>query len=344
MRALVKTQKGKGFIELRNVPEPECGSDQVKIKIAACGVCGTDIHVWHDNFPYWPPVVLGHEFTGTVIEIGSACSRFKIGDRVVAEPHTKSCGHCYLCRTGNIQICSEKRSPGWGIDGGMAEYICYPEMLLHKLPENISSKAGAVIEPTANAVHDVLERAHLQAGDFVVVVGPGPIGLLSAMTARAAGAREVMLIGTDSDEQIRLPKARDLGFKYVINCQQENPVKRLANLTNHLGADLVVECSGSPAGIASTVDLVRKKGCICAIGLPGNQPITFPYSQAAFKVCDVAFCLSTSYTSWDKAIDLAAAGKIQIEDIVTHYKPLEQWESVFEDINKQRAIKAVLVP
>ena len=148
MKALVKTKKGVGFIEVQEVSEPEPGPGEVKIKVAACGVCGSDIHVRHDSFPYWPPVILGHEFTGTVVGLGKDCHRFKEGDRVVAEPHTRACGFCYLCRTGNVQICTEKRSPGWGIDGGMAEYICYPETLLHSIPETMSWDQAAVVEPT----------------------------------------------------------------------------------------------------------------------------------------------------------------------------------------------------
>jgi len=284
MKALVKTKKGVGHLELRDVPVPKPGAGEVLLKILAAGVCGTDIHVRDDNFPYWPPVILGHEFCGQVVELGKGVSLVKENDRVVGEPHTKACGHCWLCRTGNIQICPEKRSPGWGIDGAMAEYLVMPEKLLHKIPDNIPDEVGAIIEPTANAVHDVLERARVDAGDFVVVIGPGPIGLLAAMSARAGGARDVMIIGTDVDEPIRLPKAHELNFDHIINCQRENPADILSELTRGIGADLVVECSGSQGGISTSIELVRKKGRICAIGLPGNKPIAYPYSAAAFKV------------------------------------------------------------
>lgn len=343
MKALVKTAKGVGNLELRDVPIPNPGEGEVLLKILAAGVCGTDIHVRDDNFPYWPPVILGHEFCGRVVGLGAGVSRVNEGDRVVGEPHTKACGHCPLCRTGNIQICPEKRSPGWGIDGAMAEYLVMPELLLHALPDAIPDHVGGVVEPTANAVHDVLERAGVQGSDFVAVIGPGPIGLLAAMTARAGGARDVLVVGTDQDESLRLKKARELGFK-TANAGNEDPQAMVADLTGGVGADLVVECSGSQGGIASTVGLVRKKGRICAIGLPGKAPIVFPYSAAAFKVCDVFFCLSTSYTSWNKAINLIGSGQIDAASIITHRKPLEEWESVFADIDNQKAIKAVLVP
>ena len=344
MKALVKTAKGPGNLELRDVPVPAPGPGEVLLKVLAAGVCGTDIHVRDDTFPYWPPVILGHEFCGRVEQLAEGVTLVEEGDRVVGEPHTKACGHCPLCRTGNIQICPDKRSPGWGIDGAMAEFMVMPEHLLHKLPDEVGDAVGAAIEPTANAVHDVLERAGVEGGDFVVVIGPGPIGLLAAMTARAAGARDVLIVGTDTDEAVRLPKGRELGFHHVVNVQKDDPARIVADLTAGAGADLVVECSGSQGGIASTVSLVRKKGRICAIGLTGTDTIEFPYKAASFKVCDVHFCLSTSYTSWEKSIRMVAAGLIDVEKIITHRSPLDEWASVFEEIDNQRAIKAVLIP
>jgi len=155
MKALVKTQKGVGFIEVRDVPEPSPGPGEVKIQVAQCGICGSDIHVRHDSFPYWPPVILGHEFTGTIVELGPDCQYTELGDRIVAEPHTKACGQCRLCRTGNVQICATKRSPGWGIDGGMAEFICYPERLLHKIPDDMSWDQAAVVDVGMGQQHCV---------------------------------------------------------------------------------------------------------------------------------------------------------------------------------------------
>jgi L-iditol 2-dehydrogenase len=344
MKALVKTAKGVGNLEIRDVPVPSPGSGEVLLKVLAAGICGTDVHIRDDHFPYWPPVIIGHEFCGQVVGRGLGVTHLTEGDRVVGEPHTKACGHCYLCRTGNIQICASKRSPGWGIDGAMADYLVMPEVLLHKLPASIPDDVGAVLEPTANAVHDVLERAGVEPGDLAVVIGPGPIGLLAAMAARAGGAREVVVVGTDADVPIRLARASQLGFAYAVNAQKEDVGGLVGDLTNGVGADMVIECSGSQAGIASTVPLVRKKGRICAIGLPTSSPIAFPYREAAFKVCDVIFCLSTSYTSWKKTIDLTAAGLLNPAGVITHRQPLTEWQSAFEAIDRQQALKVVLLP
>lgn len=344
MQALVKTQKGVGFLELREVPKPVPGEGEVLIEVKAAGICATDVHVKHDSFPYWPPVVLGHEFSGQIVALGPNVKHFKEGERVVGEPHTQACGHCYLCRTGNIQICPTKRSPGWGIDGAFTKYLKMPERLLHRIPDNLSYEDAAVVEPTANTVHDVIERAKVEAGDFVVVLGPGPIGLLAALTARAGGARHVVMIGAPPDEAVRLKKARELGFETVINLAQTNPVEAVMDLTGGIGADLVIEASGAAPAIASTVDLVRKKGRICTIGLTGKDSIPFPWDKAAFKVCDIFFNLSTSYTSWDRSIHLIATGKIPAGQVVSHRFPLADWEKAFEAVETQQALKALLIP
>ena len=344
MKALVKTAKGVGHLSLMDMPEPRPGAGEVLIEVRASGVCGTDIHVKHDRFPYWPPVILGHEFSGTIVELGPECQYFQLGDRVVGEPHTRHCGQCYLCRTGNVQICPNKRSPGWGIHGTMARLCVMPEKLLHRIPASMDFDTAAVVEPTANAVHDVCERAGVTAGDFVVVLGPGPIGLLAGLAARASGARHIVMVGAPPDEGLRLDKARELGFQTVLNVAKDNVAEAVMQLTGGIGADLVIECSGAPAAIAGTVDLVRKKGRICAIGLTGGRNVEFPWEKAAFKVIDIHFCLSTSYTSWDRTIHLIASGQIPAEKVITHRLPLDQWETAFAEIEAQRALKVILHP
>ncbi|MHB9131526.1 MAG: zinc-dependent alcohol dehydrogenase [Armatimonadota bacterium] len=344
MQALVKTEKGVGFLALRDMPVPTPGPGEVLIEVKACGICGTDVHVKHDNFPYWPPVILGHEFSGQIIELGPEVKYYQVGDRVVGEPHTQACGHCYLCRTGNVQICPTKRSPGWGIHGAFTKYLKMPEKLLHRIPDNMSFETAAIVEPTANTVHDVVERAKVEAGDFVAITGPGPIGLLAGLTARAAGARHIVMIGTPADEAVRLKKARELGFETVLNVTECNPGEVVRELTGGIGADLVIECSGAAPAIASTVDLVRKKGRICAIGLTGKESISFPWDKAAAKVIDLIFNMSTSYSSWDRTINLITTGKIPAGEVISHQFPLSDWERAFEELEAQRTLKVLLIP
>jgi L-iditol 2-dehydrogenase len=344
MLALVKTQKGVGNLELRDVPTPRIENNEVLIEIKAAGICGTDIHIKHDRFPYWPPVILGHEYSGIIIDIGKGVKNYKIGDRIVGEPHTKACGMCYLCRTGNIQICAQKRSPGWGIDGAFTKYLKAPEHLLHKIPDSIDFEEAALIEPVSNVTHDVLERAKIEPEDFVVIFGPGPIGLLAAQIAKAAGARFVCLLGINNDEEIRLKVARGLNIDLVINIEKEDPYNKILELTNNIGADLVVEASGSEQAIGTGIKLLRKKGRFCVIGMNPNQEIKFPWNQAIFKSLDIFFCISTSYTSWEKSISLMARNAINVKKIISHIEPLTNWEKAFNLIEDQKALKVILIP
>ncbi len=344
MLALVKTKKGLDNIELREVNEPINGDNEVLIAVKSAGICGTDIHIKHDKFPYWPPVILGHEYAGEIVKVGKNVKNYKVGDRVVGEPHTKACGVCYLCRTGNIQICPDKRSPGWGIDGAFTKYLVTPEHLLHKIPENVSYDEAALVEPTSNVVHDVLERAKVEPEDFVVVFGPGPIGLLAAQVAKASGARYVIIAGINNDEEIRLKTARELNIDEVINVEKIDLVQRVMSLTKNIGADLVVDASGSEKAIRTGINILRKKGRFCAIGMAGNEEINFPYNKAMFKVLDVIFCLSTSYTSWERSLSLISRGAINVKKVISHIEPLTNWEKAFNLIEEQKALKVILKP
>lgn len=344
MQALVKTQKGEGFIELREVPEPVISDDEVLIEVKAAGICGTDIHVKHDTFPYWPPVILGHEFAGEIAQVGAKVDGWQVGDRVVGEPHTLHCGKCYLCRRGHVQNCPEKRSPGWGIDGAFARFLKYPPKLLHRIPDTMTFEQAALVEPAANAVTDILERDTLEVGDFVVVLGPGPIGLLAAQVARAGGAREVMIVGAPVDEELRLATARKLGVEHVVNFAETNPVERCLELTEGRGADLVIECSGAPAAIAQSIELCRKWGKVCAIGLTGKRPVQLDWDAAMTKVLTLYFNMSTAYASWDKTIWMMATGRVNVDPLITHVLPLSEWERGFEAVESMEALKVVLRP
>ena len=344
MLGLFKTAKGPGNMALLEAPVPVPGPNEALLEIKATGICGTDMHIKHDRFPYWPPVIMGHEFAGLVVEVGSHVANFRVGDRVVGEPHTRACGKCDLCRTGNIQICAHKRSPGWGIDGAFARYLAMPEHLLHRIPDSVSFEEAAVVEPAANVVHHVLERGRVEPQDFVVINGPGPIGLLALMAVKAVGAGAVVVVGAPLDAERRLPLARELGADEIVVPGEQDPVEVVTQLTHGRGADLVVEASGAPSAISASVRMVRRLGRITAIGLTGKEQIAFPWDAAAWKVCTITFNLSTYYTSWDRAIGLIASKRLNVAKIISHVEPLAEWERVFEDVENGRALKAILIP
>jgi L-iditol 2-dehydrogenase len=344
MRALMKMVKGPGNIEVSEIAIPVIPEENwVLIKVKAAGVCGTDLHIWHDQFPYWPPVVLGHEFSGEIVEIGTKVKTFNVGDRVVAEPHSLACGICELCRQGKIQICASKRSPGWGINGGFTDYVVMPELLLHKIPENVSFELAALAEPMAITVHQVAERGRIECQDFVVVTGAGPVGILAAFVAKAMGAAKVAITGMSACEKVRFGVAQELGADYIINVEKEDTLARIMELTGGRGADIVIETSGSARAIAEAPDLVRKCGRISAIGISGQETIPFPWNKAIYKVLDVSFNMSSSYTSWDRALSLIANTEKNLSRLITHKTSIDNWEQVFNDLEAENGIKALFV-
>lgn len=346
MRALMKVAKGVGFVEVRDIPKPVIPEkDWVLIKVKAASVCGTDLHIYHDKFNrYRPPVVLGHEFSGVIEEVGSAVKNVKPGDRVVAEPQTGACGVCHVCREGKLGQCPDKKTPGWGTDGAFADYLVMPAFLMHKIPDGLSDEIAALTEPVAVCVHEVLERGRIECQDFVVVTGSGPIGIIAAFVAKAAGASRVAMTGMNIAEYCRFDIAKKLGVDHIINVEKENPVERVMELTNGRGADIVIEASGAGPAIAQVVDLVRYCGRICAIGLSNNEFVNFQWNKAMDKTLQVIFNFSSSYSSWDRALSLLANTKVDLNQLITHKSSIENWESVFRDLEAEKGAKALFIP
>jgi len=344
MKAVVKYGKGKGLVEIRDVPEPKIKDDEVLIEVKAVSVCGSDLHIFHDNHPYWPPMILGHEFSGVIAEVGEEVKGWKVGDRIVTETRTGSCGVCYTCQSGFPQACEQKRPYGIGINGAYTKYVAGPARLLHRLPDNVSFEAGAVIEPTAICVTSILERSQLRAGESVVITGPGPIGLISLAIAKATGARIAGVTGRSSDEGIRFEKARELGADFTINVDQEDPVKKVLEMTNGLGVDILIETSGGGKAIYQAFEMVRRLGRVCAIGISGKEELPIPYDRGIFKALRYDFCFSSSWTAWETTIGLISKGVLPIEKIITHKFPLEKWEEAFHLLENLQAAKVILIP
>ena len=343
MLALVKKAKGEGLVELIDRPIPTPLDNEVLVKIAYSGICGTDIHILHDQFAYYPPVILVHEFSGEIVKVGKNVSNFKVGDKVVGEPHNKACGKCYLCRNGHIQNCNDKRSIGWGIDGSFTTYMVTEEKLLHKIPTNLSLEEAAMAEPTAIVAHQLLERARVTPGDNVVIMGAGPIALLAAQMAKVAGAGKIYLCGCTSDVAYRLEVAKQLNcFDRFINVQEEDAVKIITEETG-IGADLVVEASGAGSAITSAIRVLKKRGLLCAIGMTARDKVEVPWNEAMMKVLDVQFNMSSSYNGWNIALSLMASGKVNVKPMIK-VMPLTEWESAFNQLQAGSAMKILLSP
>jgi L-iditol 2-dehydrogenase len=269
---------------------------------------------------------------------------WKIGDRIVSETRTGSCGVCYTCQSGFPQVCEQKRAYGIGINGAYTKYVAGPARLLHRLPDNIPFEVGAVIEPIAICVTSVLERAQLQAGESVLITGPGPIGLISLAIAKAAGVRMTGVTGRSSDEGVRFGKAKELGADFTINVDKDDPVKKVLEMTDGLGVDILIETSGGGQAIYQAFEMVRRLGRICAIGISGKEEVPIPYDRGIFKALRYDFCYSSSWTAWERAIGLISKGLLPAEKLITHKFPLEKWEDAFHLLENLQAAKVILIP
>ncbi|MDY7027245.1 MAG: alcohol dehydrogenase catalytic domain-containing protein [Spirochaetota bacterium] len=344
MKAIVKTREGKGFLELQDVKRPKPERNEVIIKIKAAGICGTDMHIRDGSFYSIPPVIIGHEFSGEIVELGPDVSGYSVGDRVVAEPHRGGCGQCEFCRTGAVEMCRQKRALGYKEDGVFTSYTNLPATSLHRIPDSVTFEEAALTEPLAVAVKAVFERSGLEAEDFVVVLGCGPIGMLAAAAAKADGARAVMITGTNQDEGLRLPAARKLGIDYVANVQKDDVNKMIMDLTGGKGADVVIEASGAEPAIKQAMEVVKINGRVCSIGITGRETIAMPYDRALLKSVTLSWSMSTNWLSWERALSMLGNGKVDVKNLVTHTFQLEEYEKAFELLEDLKAIKIILYP
>ena len=336
MRALVKVARGVGHLELRERPEPVAGAGWVEIAVRYAGICGTDLHIVADEFPYWPPVTLGHEFVGTVIGLGDGVDAAWLGARVVSEPHSLACGICHLCRRGFAELCVSKRSPGWGIDGAFADRLTMPAHLLHRVPAGMSDRVAALAEPMAVAV-TALSRSGVEAGDVVLIVGPGPVGILLAAGAKAMGAATVVVAGRHDSDRLRF-----VGTLGVMTAIGDSVITLIGDQTAGRGADLVIDATGSAEAIALALGAVRRRGRLLAVGLSGQPAVSVPWDLAVSRAVDASFSMSSNATAWDPALTILGRTP-QLEGLSTVFA-LSDWEAALAAVRDRTVIKALLDP
>ena len=340
MKALRKLAAGEQTLVLDDVPPPRAEPGWVVLDVGYAGICGTDLHIVHDQFPSWPPVTLGHEFMGTISALGEGVGDWAVGDRVVCEPHSLACTTCHLCRRGLAHLCAHKRSPGGGIDGGFAEQVTVPSHLLHAVPDNVDDVAAGLVEPLAIVV-TAFDRTPVPLGGTVLVLGPGPVGLLAALTATAAGAGQVVLVGRPSSAA-RLRLAAELGIE-VWDSTRLDVVTAAHELTRGRGVDLVVETSGAAEAVAQGLGSLRRQGRMCVLGVSGEPQIPVPWDLAMNRAADVSFSLSSSWASWDAALALLARGAVDPRPLATVFA-LADWDQAFAATRARDVVKALLNP
>ncbi len=342
MKAIMKVAPGVGNVEVRDIEEPQAAAGQVKIGVRAAGLCGTDLHIFKDEFRSFPPVVLGHEVAGEVVAVGDGVTGWQPGDRVTTETYFSTCGQCRYCRAGQNNLCLSRRSIGSAVNGGFTNYVIVPARNLHRLPDNVDYETGALTEPLACVVHGVTSTPTVSPGDLAVIAGPGAIGLLTLQVVKAAGAT-VVLLGTDKDDH-RLDLARALGADYTLNVQRDDPATLVQALSEEgLGADVVYECSGAGAAAAQLLTLVRRKGRYVQIGLFG-KPVAWDLDQLCFKEIVATGSNASIPSAWAKAVALIGSGKVQTKPLITHRFPVTEWEAAFATFDDRAGVKAVFTP
>jgi len=343
MKAIVKYAPGRGNVELRDVQKPSPGPDEVLIEVKAAGICGSDLHIydWDIRLPIRTPVIIGHEFSGVIAEVGSSVTKWKPGDRVTSETSAYVCGECISCRTGNYNVCAEKRLIGYWFNGAFTRYCVVPSRLVHRLPDNVSFLSGALSEPLACCVNGVVEKTRIKPGDTVVIAGPGPIGLLSLQIAKSQGA-SVVVCGLSQDRG-RLELAEKLGADLTVNVDEEDPLKMVSEMTGGAGSDIFIDCSGSPNAIRMGLQIVRRGGQYTQIGLVGRE-FNLDFDLIAYKEITVRGSLGQRWTSWRIGLKMLSNGSVKTEPLISDVLPLSQWETGFRKVRSKEGIKVILKP
>jgi alcohol dehydrogenase/L-iditol 2-dehydrogenase len=330
-------------VELRRMPVPEIGDGDVLLEVGAVSVCGSDVHQaynrhsWRVNLP----VILGHEFSGTVAKKGKNVAHFREGDRVVSETAAEICGACLMCRSGRYNLCPSRRGFGYGVHGAMTSYVKVPWRCLHHIPDDVPLEHACLSEPCAVAYHAMCVNAVVRPGDLVVVVGPGPIGLLCARLAALGGADPLVVAGRRVDEP-RLQIARKLGATRTVDVDAEN-LEEVVRGYQGLGAEVVCDASGSSQPLELCLRLVQPGGRIVKVGWsPDRLPLDInPLVQ---KNVTLQGSFSHSYLMWEKVIHLLHARRLMPELLIGLNTGLGDWRSAFAAMHEGAVLKAVLVP
>jgi L-iditol 2-dehydrogenase len=345
MAAVVHYALKEGGVELREVPRPESlADDEVLLATEAVGVCGSDLHQYH-NLQSWPvnvPVILGHEFSGVVAEVGGGVRGFGEGDRVVSETAARICGCCAYCRSGDYNLCPERLGFGYGVDGAMAEFVSVPARCLHHLPAAVTPERAVLAEPCCVAYNAVAVKTRIELGASVLILGPGPIGLLCMAIAKLAGAGWVGIAGLDQDRP-RLALAQRLGADRTLIGGHEELLAAIGELGDGLGADVVIDASGHSATLAVALAAVRAAGQITKVGW-GREPLGCSLDPLVQKAVRLQGSFSHNYAVWERVIALLASGRLDPTPLIGRVEPLQGWQACFEEMGSGRIVKGVLKP
>lgn len=338
MKTLAKLHAEKG-IWMNDVAPPECGHNDVVIKIRKTAICGTDMHIYHwDDWAQKTipvPMTVGHEFVGEIAEVGPEVTEFKIGDRVSGEGHI-TCGHCRNCHAGRRHLCRKTMGVGVNRTGAFAEYLVIPASNAFKIPDNISDEMAAIFDPFGNATHTALSFDLI--GEDVLITGAGPIGAMAAAIAKHVGARNVVI--TDVND-FRLDLAKKLGATRTVNVSKESLQDVMIELDMHEGFDVGLEMSGNDQAFRSMLENMNHGGKIAMLGIPGKET-TIDWNQVIFKGLIIKGIYGREmYETWYKMVAMLQSG-LDISPIITHRFSVDNFQQGFDAMASGQSGKVVL--
>lgn len=343
MKAVVARAPGGNQVALTSVEAPVCAQDHVIVRVEAVGVCGSEVHILHGNVS-WDmayPVTLGHEFSGEIVEVGPAVTRFAVGDRVVSETAAEIDTDSEWYRTGTYNLDPHRRGFGARADGGMAEFVSVPERCLHRLPDAVSFKQGALTEPICVAYQATCVRSEIKPGDAVAVIGAGAIGILSAWLAVESGASVVVVVGLPADRSRAATIAR-LGR--IAFTDEAVEAHQMLNRAGRAGADVVIDAAGVSSAFETALDLARRNGQITKVGW-GPEPFGKSLDPVVAKQLTVRGSFSHTWPVWERVLALLANGAGEVvEQIVGWEGSLDEWEEGFKLQSDGAVVKAILHP
>lgn len=334
--------KPKPGVEVKDIPKPRPAADEVLIKVKSAAICGSDLGIYHYTSAYSKmklPVVLGHEFSGEIMELGKKVIGYEKGDRVLSES-VKACGVCEFCKKGMSNLCDRSTLFGIHADGGFAEYITVPYKLLHKMPDGMTYDQAALVEPLSNAVHFVRDITPFKIDDYVIVQGCGPIGLFSAQLFKLGGAR-VLVTGLSVDK-LRFEIAEKLGLE-TLNIETESLEERVMKDTGGKGADIAFVAVGAPPAIKQATQIIKKRGLVTVIGIFGKE-VSLDMTWVVRREIKIHGAYDAKPVNFPQSIDLINRGLVDVDSILTHKLSLDQTQEGFKVALDKTGGKVVFNP
>ncbi|MCO5153899.1 MULTISPECIES: L-threonine 3-dehydrogenase [unclassified Shinella] len=338
MRALVKAKPEVG-LWMESVPVPEVGPNDVLIRVKKSVICGTDVHIW--NWDHWAqktipvPMVVGHEFVGEIAEVGSAVTKYHVGERVSGEGHIV-CGKCRNCRAGRGHLCHYTKGVGVNRPGSFGEFVSIPEYNVVPIPDDVPDEVAAIFDPFGNAVHTALSFDLV--GEDVLVTGAGPIGIMGAMVAKRSGARKVVI--TDINP-VRLDLARKVGIDYVVDASSQDLAEVMAEIGMTEGFDVGLEMSGAPPAFRSMIDAMNNGGKIAILGIAPDG-FGIDWNKVIFKMLTLKGIYGREmFETWYKMIAFVQGG-LDLSPIITHRIGINDFRDGFEAMRSGNSGKVVM--